>query len=205
MLAPVVRTSASIDALPTWLQWYVRPAGEHTTFTAFPWVGFVFAGAACGVALASASEERAETRLHFWLALLGIALLVLGLYTATLPSIYRESSFWTSSPTYFAVRVGILLTAFSTLYILSHLVARKGLTFRPLERLGRRSLFVYWIHVELVYGYATWAIHKRLPFWGTTVAYVAFTAIMYAAVVARDRVVDAWRSRDLYNTKRMAI
>ena len=191
MLTPVVRTMAAVDSLPVWVQWYVRPSGDHTTFTAFPWVGFVFAGAACGVLIASVSDLKAEGRLNVWLAPLGLALLMLGLYTASRPSlysIYRESSFWTSSPTYFAVRVGLIMMAFAALNALARAFDRTGLRLRALERLGRGSLFVYWIHVELVYGYSTWAIHGRLPLWGTALAYCAFTATMYGAVVARDRI-----------------
>ena len=198
MLTPVVRTMALVGSLPTWLQWYIRPAGEHTTFTAFPWIGFVFAGAACGVPLVSASLASQERRLHAWLAVVGVALVTIGIYTASLPTLYRESSFWTSSPTYFAVRVGIIVMIFSSSYVLAQGVLRVGLTFGPLERLGRSSLFVYWIHVELVYGYAARAIRGRLPLWGTVAAYAAFTALMYGAVVARDRLVDAWRRRSLY-------
>ena len=65
----------------------------------------------------------------------------------------------------------------------------------PLARFGRHSLFVYWIHVELVYGYATWALHHRLPFWGAVTAYAMFAALMYAAVRVRDQVAEAWRLR----------
>jgi len=66
---------------------------------------------------------------------------------------------------------------------------------KPLAVLGRRSLFIYWIHVELVYGYATWLIRGRLPLWGTVLAYAAFCAGMYGAIVLRDRLVDSWRAR----------
>ena len=59
-----------------------------------------------------------------------------------------------------------------------------------LERFGRRSLFVYWIHVELVYGYATWPLRGRLPLWGVGLAYAVFTALMYGAVIAFDN----WRA-----------
>ena len=45
MAAPVVRTMGAVDVLPVWVQWYIRPAAVYTTFTAFPWAGFVFAGA----------------------------------------------------------------------------------------------------------------------------------------------------------------
>ena len=191
MLAPLVRTMGAVARLPLWVQWYIRPAGEYTTFTAFPWAGFVFAGAAVG-ALLSATRER---RLHLGLALAGLALVGVGFYTASLPAIYRQSSFWTSSPTYFAIRVGVLTTGLAVLYAAERVAGRFGVALTTLERFGRRSLFVYWIHVELVYGYATWPIHGRLPLWGVGVAYAAFTALMYGAVVWRDRIAARPRRR----------
>ena len=48
---PIVRTMGAIDRLPLWVQWYLRPAGDLTMFTTFPWAGFVFAGAAVGAVL----------------------------------------------------------------------------------------------------------------------------------------------------------
>src|SRR5512140_2953347 len=35
MATPLVRVAPGAAMLPVWLQWYVRPAGEYTTFTAF--------------------------------------------------------------------------------------------------------------------------------------------------------------------------
>jgi uncharacterized membrane protein len=193
MLTPVVRTTTAVDWLPIWVQWYVRPSGDNTTFTGFPWAGFVFAGAATGVLIVAGRESNAGNRWHVRLAFAGILTIAAGFYTATLPSIYADSSFWTTSPTYFAVRAGVLMVALALLYFLEHLLADRRRVLSPLARLGRHSLFVYWIHVELVYGYATWAIHRRLPFWGAVVAYAVFAALMYAAVVLRDRVVEVWR------------
>ena len=59
MLTPIVRTAAWVNRLPIWFQWHLKPAGEHTTFTLLPWAGFVFAGAAVGVFIAAARDERA--------------------------------------------------------------------------------------------------------------------------------------------------
>ena len=81
------------------------------------------------------------------------------------------------------------MAAFAALYAVEQLANRFGVAFTALERFGRRSLFVYWIHVELVYGYATWPLRGRLPLWGVGLAYAAFTALMYGAVVAFDN----WR------------
>jgi fucose 4-O-acetylase-like acetyltransferase len=63
-----------------------------------------------------------------------------------------------------------------------------------LEIFGRNSLFIYWIHVELVYGYTTWVIHRRLPLWGTALTYLVFCAAMFGAIRLRDRVVNWWRT-----------
>jgi uncharacterized membrane protein len=194
LLTPLVWTATSVNRLPIWVQWYIRPSGDNTTFTGFPWMGFVFAGAAAGVLLA-AGRAKAEPRTHLRLALAGGLLTLLGFYTASRPSIYHESSFWTTSPSYFAVRVGVLMVALAVVYFVERSTATWRLTLSPLARLGRQSLFVYWIHVELVYGYATWAIRKRLPFWGAVAAYALFAAAMYFAVVLRDLVVDKWRGR----------
>jgi len=134
------------------------------------------------------------------------------------PSIYRVSSFWTSSPTWFAIRVGVLMVAVSAVFAAS-LISHENTKTRnhnrlfrafvlswqaPLARLGRSSLFIYWIHVELVYGYATWLIRGRLPLWGVVAAFAAFSAAMYGAIVLRDRLVDGWRIRRLRQTTQTA-
>jgi uncharacterized membrane protein len=195
MATPVVRASPFVDRLPSWLGWYLRPAGEHTTFTVFPWAGFVFAGGACGALIAAARGHEAERRLQAWLGLAGAALVAAGFYTAALPTIYQHASFWTSSPTFFAIRVGVMMVTLSTVHAAARVAARRGVALRPLDRLGRSSLFVYWIHVELVYGYASWLWRGRLPLWATAVAYGAFSALIYGVVRLRDRWRDRWNAR----------
>src|SRR5262245_42695873 len=187
LITPLIRMWTVVDSLPLWTQWYLRPAGDYTTFTLFPWIGFVLAGAACGVLLAQAREAAAERRLHIALAAAGAFVLALGVVTSWRPSIYPQSSFWTSSPTYFAIRVGIITMSLAALHGLCRLGESRGMRLPALERLGKSSLFVYWIHVELVYGYTTWPLRHRLPLWGTAIAYAAFAVLMYLAVDGRDR------------------
>jgi len=205
MATPIVRASPAIDAWPLWLQWYVRPFGEFTIFTLFPWAGFVFAGGAVGALIAAARTPGAERRLHTLLGLAGAALVLLGFYTAGRPSIYASSSFWTSSPTWFAIRLGILMIALTAIYACEAAIAAvKARTAPlgaeraggdPLARMGRSSLFIYWIHVELVYGYASWLWRHRLPLWGTAIAFALFCVLMYRAIGWRDVLVGKWRNR----------
>ena len=177
MATPIVRASPAIDSWPLWLQWYMRPFGEFTIFTLFPWAGFVFAGGAVGALIAAARDASARSGgCTSILGAIGVALVMLGFYTAGLPAIYASSSFWTSSPTWFAIRLGILMIALTAIYACEAAHAavrgarRAGGAIDPLSRLGRSSLFIYWIHVELVYGYASWMWRHRLPLWGTAIA-----------------------------------
>ena len=196
MVSPIARGAHAVDKLPLFLQWYVRPFAEFSTFTLFPWAAFVFAGGAVGALVAAAREGGQERRLHAVLGVIGAALVVAGFYTAGRPSIYApgSSSFWTSSPTWFAIRLGILMMALTVMYAIE--VARAASpAVDPLARLGRNSLFIYWIHVELVYGYASWGWRHRLPLWGTAIGYVLFCVLMYRAIGWRDTLVGRWRSR----------
>ena len=196
MITPLVRAAEWVAAMPVWLQWYVRPAGDYTTFTLLPWAGFVFAGGAVGAALAAARHVDAERHVHMILPAIGAALVVIGFITASRPTIYHASayyspSFWTSSPTWFAIRVGILVVALSAIYVLAAFAARADVTLRPLTLIGQHSLFVYWIHVDLVYGYASrWWI-GRLPLWGTAAACAVFTVLIYGVVLL-------WHRADLH-------
>ncbi len=192
---PLVRTAAWVGTLPIWVQWYMRPAGEYTTFTLFPWTGFVFAGGAVGVLLASARTPDREARTHRWLGGVGAGLAVAGAWAAARPPLLHPSSFWTTSPSYFLLRAGGMTAGLAALFALGQTIPAAIGRLAPLERFGRRSLFVYWIHVELVYGYATWWLHHRLPLWGTFLALAGFSAVMYGAVLGADRVRELWRSR----------
>jgi uncharacterized membrane protein len=194
MATPIVRQASWVNLMPTWTQWYLRPFGDHTTFTLLPWAGFVFAGAAYGSVLNRAQNPKAESRIVGLLTLAGVLVLALGLFTARQASIYAVSNFWTSSPTYFAVRTGILMVALGILFAASALDAWLTWVLGILEKFGRNSLFVYWIHVELVYGYATWVIHRRLPLWAAALAYIAFCSLMFGAIHLRDRAVNWWRA-----------
>jgi hypothetical protein len=125
----------------------------------------------------------------------GALLIAAGYYLSFLPSIYSTSAFWTTSPTYFVLRVGVLMVLLCGLFALAPLAEHLPRPFRALAHFGRHSLFVYWIHVELVYGYATALWHHRLPLWGTAVGYMAFACAMYWSIDLRIRLAEAWRVR----------
>jgi uncharacterized membrane protein len=179
-----VRTSALIGALWDPLEWYVRPAAGRTTFTLFPWAGFVFAGAAIGVVLDRARSETAERRVNLALLAIGAAMALSGFGASYLPPVHQGSYFWTTSPAFFLLRLGVMVAVLPVAYAWARLTSGH---FSLLQQFGRTSLFVYWIHVELVYGYFSYPLHRSLPLSAALLAFVVFTGLMFAASMAKTR------------------
>jgi uncharacterized membrane protein len=192
MFTPIVRALAPLAALPDPLERYLRPVGTATAFTLFPWAGFLLAGCAVGLWL-DTKTPREERWVNYAVALLGAALLVAGYGASFLPAIYAQTDFWTSSPTFFFIRLGFLLMLVGVAYVWH--TDRRGqsrvpmfFTSAPLVELGGSSLFVYWIHVEMAYGILTAPLHRRLPLEQAYVGFLLFALMLYGLVKAKNRV-----------------
>lgn len=184
MLTPALRSADLLALLPDALEGYLRPVVGTTTFTLFPWAGFVLAGGAVGLWLDAARTPRQERFLNGALAVIGV-LVALGGYGASfLPPIYEETSFWTSSPTFFFVRLGILFLLLPVAYVWNGWFSGRS----PLAEFGRSSLFVYWIHVEMAYGVISTPLHRRLPLELSLLGVALFSVFLFALVKAKARV-----------------
>jgi uncharacterized membrane protein len=191
MFTPIVRVLAPLEALPDPLERYFRPVGNATAFTMFPWAGFLLAGCAVGLWL-DRKTPRQEGWVNYAVALAGVALVAAGYGASFLPAIYAQTDFWTSSPTFFFIRLGFVLMLVGTAYVWH--TDRRGqsraprfFTRAPLVELGRSSLFVYWIHVEMAYGVLTAPLHRRLPLEQAYVAFLLFALMLYGLVKAKNR------------------
>lgn len=187
MLTPIVRASTWVAALPDPIEWYVRPSPGHTTFTIFPWTAFLFTGAVVGFVLDAAREQASEQRVNLALGAVGVAIALAGYGASFLPSIYQASEFWTSSPTFFFLRLGILIGIVPVAYVWDRTGTGRWRDWSPIAEMGVASLFVYWIHVEMVYGVASTAIHRRLSLEQWSVAFFVFTLFLFAVVRLKNR------------------
>ena len=197
---PLVRHAAWVAWLPDPIEWYVRPFPKLSVFTFFPWTGFVFAGAMAGEWLETVKTPTDEWRANRWLAAAGLALIAVGYGASTLPSIYPPgySNFWTSSPTYFFIKIGLMLVlmGFIYVYVQQPFAAEpRNPVWSPMLEFGRSSLFVYWIHVELAYGVFSYPLHRKLPVRWSLVAFTAFTLLIYAVTLVKSRLVADWKAR----------
>ncbi len=196
LFTPLVRSAALVDALPGLLQWYIRPTPGRNNFTFFPWSGFVFAGALIGVVIDRARGLSAERALHAWMAPAALAFAAACYAGSYLPSVYAESKFWTSSPMFFLLRVGIVTSTLSVVYFWEQRPRLLGARWKwasPMVVFGHSSLFVYWVHVELVYGVFTEPLHRNLPFARAVAAFAAFSLFMFGMVVLKNAGVARWK------------
>jgi len=191
MLTPIVRATPWLAVLPDPIEWYLRPSPGRTTFTLFPWAGFLFAGGAIGVAFEAVSERRLIPAL----TLIGVTAAAGGYAASYLPPLYAETNFWTSSPTFFFLRLGVLVTLIPAAYAWERRPWSDRTRRREvLQEFGRASLFIYWIHVEMVYGVVSAALHKRLTLGQAVVAFALFSVFLFGVAKTKDRLVAWWKS-----------
>jgi uncharacterized membrane protein len=210
MATPLVREASILAALPDAIEAYIRPLPGRTTFALFPWAAFVLAGGIAGELVFAAQTESQERRLQAGLLISGLAGIALGYGASFRPSIYAVANFWTSSPTFFFIRVGICTAMIPIARGIDRLhgFARRAMGSyfsepdvpgRVITTLGRSSLFVYWIHVEMAYGGIAKPLKRALPLELSIVATVALCALLYQIVVWKDRkmagreLTGAWR------------
>lgn len=198
MMTPLVREAGILASLPDPIEAYIRPLPGLTTFALFPWAGFLVAGAIAGELLHGERTREQEARLHAGLFFSGLAGMSLGYAASFQPSIYPVANFWTSSPTFFFIRLGLCaaLLPIARVIDLFHVFLRTRFTRiysfdtpgRVTVTLGRASLFVYWIHVEMVYGVLGRPFRRSLPLEASLTATVVLCLILYAIVLWKDRI-----------------
>jgi uncharacterized membrane protein len=193
-LTPIVRALPQLAALPDQVEGYIRPIPHLSNFVFFPWAAFVFAGAAVGVLVDGALTHATESRLNVRFGLAGTLLAAVALGASYFPSPYANSYFWTTSPAFFFFRAGVLTALVGLAYAWQQ---RPGGTTKwsPLVQLGRTSLFIYWIHIEMIYGLITKPIHKTFSLPAAWFAVFAFSLFMLVCSLAKDRVVKSCFNR----------
>lgn len=191
-VTPVVRQAAGLAVLSDWLEGYLRPIPNLTNFTLFPWMAFVTAGALTGVLLDAARSQEADRRLNLSLGVAGLLLAFAAYQASFLPALGVQSSFWTTSASFFFIRLGLIVAALSLAYLWEQRPGG-GRRWSPLQLLGRSSLFIYWIHVELVYGLISLPLHGAFSLRGAWIGLFLFTLLMLAAAAGKERAMKWWR------------
>jgi uncharacterized membrane protein len=189
-LTPVIRTLPP-GALPQPVLAYIVPVAGLSNFVIFPWTAMVLAGACVGVLIETGQTPAIDQRVQQQLAI-GGAILSVGAFAASfLPTPFAASEFWTTSPAYLFLRCGVatLAVAGSYAWVRHWSHGSERAHWSAVTQLGRTSLFIYWIHVELIYGLISRPWHRSLTVTQAFGAYVAFCGLMLACSLAKERIV----------------
>ncbi len=194
LLAPIVKDASFLSSLPDPIEAYLRPLPGISNFVVFPWVGFLFAGVIVGLVLDSARTREEEHAANLGFTLIGTAIALTAHTLSFLPTLYPQSYYWATSPAFFFLRVGIMTAAIGPAYVwgLRPLGAHR---WSPLQQLGRSSLFIYWIHVEMVYGGISRPLREHLSWTQVWVALALFCGLMLLCSILKDRVVARWNAQ----------
>jgi uncharacterized membrane protein len=182
-IAPAIRASTAIASWPDPLEWYFQPWTGKSSFTLSPWPAFLFAGVAVGEWLEGVRTAPEEQRATWQLGALGGALVAIGYAATFFPPVYDNNALWTVAPSFVGLRLGILLLALPVALAL----ALRRRAHSVLEEFGVSSLFVYWIHVEMVYGIPSMSLHRKLTVPQAALGYVLLCVFLFALVRLKNR------------------
>ncbi len=157
LLTPLLWTTWRPDWLPWPIESYIN--GVHNLgkpqawlFPIFPWSAFAFAGLAAGFCLQMEWARKRESTTFLAAGVLGLILVAISRAVDHSPhQVYAVYDYWHTSPSFFLIRVGMLLMILTACYAWCRWGAAQ-FGFSPLTQLGQASLLVYWVHIEFVYG-----------------------------------------------------
>jgi hypothetical protein len=159
-------------------------------FPLFPYIGFELAGAAWGALYVFARSEGNEAGLFRKTFRFSAYLSACSFAAAFLPLPQAYSDFWTTSPLFFFLRLGVLgLLAVACRraesFVLPHL--------NTLVVLGRESLLVYTAHLLLLYGSVINPDANLLKILGTEKALTETTLILLFLIASLALLAWTWK------------
>ncbi len=182
--------------LPTPLTAYIGGQRPMSWFGLFPWAAWAFVGLVVGHVWVRASRTPRREALTYLLtgavglALMGAVLLVRkwNPYVIRYPNEVVQQM----GPGTFFYRLGLNLLLAFVGYAVTRLRAGR---FSMMRQLGRTSLLVYWIHVDLCYGLVSRRLHHNLDMRQATLGFVLMTGAMLLVSLAKTKYWDPWRRR----------
>jgi len=173
-------------------------------FPLLPWSSYLFAGVFAGTlwsrAVAPASEGRSLWVMPL-VALLGagtVAACWLGRGVPGAAALLVGGSL-REQPTYVLTHLGWIAVASAVAYFLQR--AAHPERFGPMRQLGKTSLLMYWVHIELVYGHLAgpWVLHlkRQLTFAQASLGLGVLTGVMLALSWARTHYLGGFRAATL--------
>ena len=159
-------------------------------FPLFPYAGFLLAGTCVSWLFLRIGQDKHKELFIKWLMLAGLMLIIISAILDALPvQTYAQDDFWSTSPDYFWIRLGILLFMLGALWYIEDFfsVHSRSIVWMPkwLTILGVESLFVYIAHLLILCGWVTNTEYNLRGWWGSklniaeaTFVFIGLTLVM---------------------------
>jgi len=137
------------DKAPLWIAAYLN-AENGSWFPLFPWSAYILCGVLFGFFFLKAKSYRDEVAMVLKYAAIGSGSAVLALLALRLPfEFYPPHDYWKSDPSIFLVRLSVVSIVAAGIFLSERYIPAPS---RIPSIMGRESLFVYIVHLLIVYG-----------------------------------------------------
>ena len=148
-LSPIIWTVDFTKITPLWFASYIN-AGNNSWFPIFPWSSYILCGVIFSSIFLNAKEHHHAVNLMQKTVSIGIVLLIVSFIVVNLPThIYPLHDVWKVNPLIIFARLGFVLLVTSGVFFAEHSYT---ITSKVPQIMGRESLFIYVLHLIILYG-----------------------------------------------------
>ncbi|MFA6468694.1 MAG: heparan-alpha-glucosaminide N-acetyltransferase domain-containing protein [Bacteroidota bacterium] len=148
-LSPIIWSLDLVNSLPLWLASYLN-AGNNSWFPLFPWSAYILCGVIFASIFLNAKEHYHAVQLMQNTVSVGIVMLIVSIIVINLPThMYPLHDVWKVNPLIIAARLGFVLLVTSAVFFAEHSFK---ITSKIPQIIGRESLFIYVLHLIILYG-----------------------------------------------------
>jgi uncharacterized membrane protein len=147
--SPIVWSLHFGDKVPLWMAAYLN-AENGSWFPLFPWSAYILCGVLFGYCFLNARSYRDQVAAVLKYVAVGAGSAVLALFVLRLPfDFYPPHDYWKSDPSIILVRLSVVCIVAAAIFLAERYIQASS---RIPSIMGRESLFVYIVHLLIVYG-----------------------------------------------------
>ncbi|MFA6457759.1 MAG: heparan-alpha-glucosaminide N-acetyltransferase domain-containing protein [Bacteroidota bacterium] len=147
--APFVWSATLRQTVPLWLLSYIN-AENNSWFPIFPWSGFLLVGVLFSWFFINAKEHHHAIALMRNIAIVGAVSFIVPLLVIDVPfGLYPVHDVWKANPLIVMARLGFVAMATAGVFYAEHSLKVRSTVA---QIMGRESLFIYILHLVILYG-----------------------------------------------------